>query len=106
MTQLVLSRHWNPKEVRSNASGGMDFLARQEQAGKEQKLSSSKALCRLPADGVARMEGVSSCLKIQSEGVYLPTSKVSTRSPPTSKQAKYLSQVSPPILDCVHPRYS
>ena len=36
MSQLVFSIHCNPEEVGSNASEGMDLLARQEQAGKEQ----------------------------------------------------------------------
>jgi hypothetical protein len=41
MSQLVFSRHQNAKEVGSNASEGMDLLARQEQAGKEQNLPAS-----------------------------------------------------------------
>jgi hypothetical protein len=53
----------------------MDLLPRQEQAGKEQKLSSSMNLYRLPA-GVAWIIGVSSCLKVQIKGEYLSTSKV------------------------------
>jgi hypothetical protein len=36
--------YWNPEEVGSNASEGMDLVLRQEQAGKEQKLPSSMSL--------------------------------------------------------------
>jgi hypothetical protein len=49
------------------------WLAREEQAGTEQKLPSSKSLCRLPAEGVARIIGVSSHLKIQIKGECLST---------------------------------
>ena len=42
----------NPKEIVSNASEGMDLLARQEQAGNEKKLPSSMSLYRLQAEGV------------------------------------------------------
>jgi hypothetical protein len=36
MFWLVFSVHWNPQVVVSDASEGVDVLARQEQAGKEQ----------------------------------------------------------------------
>ena len=39
---------------------GMDLLARQGQAGKEQKLLSSMTLHGLPAEGMAHIIGVSS----------------------------------------------
>ena len=50
MPLLIFSRHWNPEEVGSNASEGMDMLESQEQAGKEQSLSSSISLCSFPAE--------------------------------------------------------
>ena len=52
----------------------MALLARQEQAGKEQKLSSSISVYRLPAGDVDKIIGVSSSLKIWIKGVCLPTS--------------------------------
>lgn len=63
MTPLVFSRCGNPEEVGSNASEGLDLLARGEQTGKEQKLPSFMALDRLPAKDMAQIKGVSSHLK-------------------------------------------
>lgn len=63
MSQLVFSRHWNPKEVVSNASEGIDLLQRQEQAGKEQNLPSSMSIYSLLEEGMAQIRGVSSHLK-------------------------------------------
>ena len=69
---------WNPEEVGSNASEGMDVLARQGQAGKEPKLASSMSLCKPPAESVTQIKGVpqdlgqkleSSSLKIWVTGV-------------------------------------
>lgn len=57
MTQLILSRHWNPKEIGSNVSKGMDLPVRQEQ-GTEQSLPSSTSSHRLPAQGEAQIKGV------------------------------------------------
>jgi hypothetical protein len=54
---------WNPEEVGFNASKGTNLLARQEQAGKEQKLYSFIQLCRLPAEDMAQFV-VSSYIKI------------------------------------------
>lgn len=51
MSQLVFSVSL-PEEVGSNASEGMDLLAIQKQADKDQKLPSSISFNRLPAEGV------------------------------------------------------
>lgn len=59
MSQLVFSIHWNPDEVGSKASEGMDLLTRGGQASEEQNLPSSKPLYRLPAEGVAQIGGMS-----------------------------------------------
>lgn len=59
MSQQVFSRRWNPKDEVCKASEGMDLLVRQEQAGKEQTLPSSLSFCKLPAEGVAQVQGVS-----------------------------------------------
>lgn len=55
------------------------MLARQEQADKEQNLSSG-SLHRLPAEGMAQIKRVSSHLKVRIKDVCLPVSKVNTRS--------------------------
>jgi hypothetical protein len=39
MSQKVFSRCWNPKQVGSSASEGMDLPARREKAGKEHSMS-------------------------------------------------------------------
>jgi hypothetical protein len=57
MSQLVFSICQNSKEVEFNASERMDFLARQEQAGKDQKVPSSMSFYRLPAEGMAQTIG-------------------------------------------------
>ena len=62
---------YTPKQVGSTISKGMDVLARQGQAGKEQKFS-HVSLCRLPAGGIAHIKGVSSSFKIQIKEVCLP----------------------------------
>lgn len=62
----------NSQEAGPNASEGTDLLARQEQAGKEQRLPSSLALHRLPAEGVAQTKAVFSCLKILIKDLCLP----------------------------------
>lgn len=79
MSQLVFSICWNPEEAGSNASEGRNMLARRRQAGQEQKLP-SVSLYRLPAESVAQIKGVSSCLKIRFKGVCLPASQDWTRS--------------------------
>ena len=81
VSQLVFSVCWNPKEAGSNASEGMDVLARQEQGEKEQKLPFSVSLYRLPAEGMAQthITYVSLHIKIWIKCVYLLTSKVWTR---------------------------
>lgn len=43
----------------------MDVLARRGQADRKQNLPSSVPLDRLPAEGVAQMKGVPSCLKAE-----------------------------------------
>ena len=57
MSQLVFNIHGNPEEVGSNAMGGMGLLER----------AILLLLCvfynRLPAEGVAQIEGGSSHLK-------------------------------------------
>lgn len=101
MPQLVFSRHLNPRKVGSNASDGMDLLARQEQAGKEQNLS-SKSLYRLPAEGTAQIKDVSSHLKIQMIGVWLLTSEAQNRSGFTHFKSSKLSLTSSvtPVSRC------
>lgn len=64
MSQLAFSTHWNPEEVGSNASEGMDLLKRREQAGKEQSFLLLHHLYRLPADGMAQIKGGSSYFKV------------------------------------------
>lgn len=53
MAQLVFSIRWYLEEIGSNASAGMNFLARQEQAGKERKLPSS--VSSILAEGMAQI---------------------------------------------------
>jgi hypothetical protein len=64
MSQLLFSRLWNPKEVNSNASEGVDFLAMPGQAGKEQNFLLCLSLDRIPEEVVAHIKGVPSQLKI------------------------------------------
>jgi hypothetical protein len=90
MSQWVFSTRQNLKEVDSNASGEIDVPARQGQAGKEQKLSSSTSLCRLPG-GVTQIKGVSSCRKIQISCVLLPQKSGLEMYSPTLNQAKTIS---------------
>jgi hypothetical protein len=68
MSQLVFSRCWNPKEVGSNASEGMD-LPRCKQADKEQELPSSMSLYRFPAEDVQVHSGLKVCLSNSSSGL-------------------------------------
>jgi hypothetical protein len=53
----------DPEKAGSNASEEMDCLARQEQASKEQKLSSPMSLYMLPAEDVSQIRAKSSHLK-------------------------------------------
>jgi hypothetical protein len=78
MPQLVFNICWNAKDIGTNASEGMDMLARRGQAGKEEKLIAFKSLYRLPAEGMVQIESVSS--KVRIKGVYLFTSKIWTGS--------------------------
>jgi hypothetical protein len=64
-------------KVGSNASEGMNLLSRPKQAGKEQKLSSSVSLYRVPGKGVAQTKGMSSYLKTHINVTHLPNSKKS-----------------------------
>lgn len=64
----VFSVCWNPKVVASNASERKELLARQEEAGKKQKLSCPISFYRVPAEGGALIK---SRFK-----VCLPTSKI------------------------------
>jgi hypothetical protein len=59
----------HPKGVGSNASEGMDLIARQSKQAESKKFPSSMSLHRLPAEGVAQIKSLSSCLKIQMKGV-------------------------------------
>jgi hypothetical protein len=45
-----------PREIGSNATEGMDLIARREQAGKEQKLPFSMSLFRLPVEGMCTLD--------------------------------------------------
>ena len=47
----------------------MDVLVKQGHTVKEQNVPSSMSLYMLPAEGVAQIKGVSSCLKIQIRDV-------------------------------------
>lgn len=77
MSQLVFSICWNAEEVYSSASEVLgDGLARQGQTGKEQNPPPSVSLCKLPAEGMVQVKGVSSCLWILMKDVCLPPSKV------------------------------
>lgn len=84
MSRLAFCMCWNPEEMGFNASKGMDVLARQEQAGEEQKLPSP-----CPYIGIQQKHGpyyryillppvlykgwVSSCLMTIIKGLCLPT---------------------------------
>jgi hypothetical protein len=46
---MLFNGDWDPKEVGSNRSEGMDLLVRQRQAGSGQKLPFSMPLYKLPA---------------------------------------------------------
>jgi hypothetical protein len=63
MSHLVFGRLWNLVEA-ANENEGMDVLARQRQSGKEQMLSHSMSLYRLPAEGMTQINNVSSYLNI------------------------------------------
>jgi hypothetical protein len=60
---VVFGIHWNPKEVGTSASEGMDILARREQAGKEKKLPSFMYICRLSSEVMSQIRGGFSQLK-------------------------------------------
>lgn len=79
MSQLVFRIFWNPKEVDSNASEGMDLLVMPEQAGKYPQLPSSLSLYRLPKIGMAQIRSESYHLKSSGLKVCLPTSEIWTR---------------------------
>lgn len=77
MSPLVFRICWNTEEVYSSASEGLgDVLARQGQTGKDQNPPPSVSLCKLPAEGMVQVKGVSSCLWILMKDVCLPPSKV------------------------------
>lgn len=61
MSQLMVSICWNPGEVGSPASAGMDLLVRPEEAGKQPQLPSPMSLCRLQC--MAQFRGETSLLK-------------------------------------------
>jgi hypothetical protein len=81
MSQLVFSILQDPEEVGFAASEGIDFLVKQERAGKDR--ASFPPLCplyRLPAEGVVQITEGSSHLKRLGLKVYLPTPKIQIRS--------------------------
>lgn len=66
MTQLALSRHWNPKEIGANVREGMDLLAREEKADRA-KASFFHVLIQLPAEGEARLKVCLSASRSESK---------------------------------------
>ena len=73
----VFSIPWNPNEVDSKASKRMDLLARQEQAGREQRLPPSMSFIQASlADGMAQIGDGSSQLKRSGLELCLPISKI------------------------------
>lgn len=58
ISQLAFSTQQTPKEVCSNASEEIDFLARVKQAGKKNKQSFPKNLCMLLAEGMVHIKSV------------------------------------------------
>lgn len=79
MSLPVCSICGNPKEIGSSASEGMNVLSRHAE-GKQGKSKSIFPLSPCQAEGVAQNKGASSYLKIRIKDVYLPTSRVRTRS--------------------------
>lgn len=61
---MVFCKFWNPEETDSNASEGIDVLARQRQADKQQNLASYMSLYRILAKDMAQIKGVSSYGKV------------------------------------------
>jgi hypothetical protein len=57
MSQLDKSIHWNPKEVSSNVTEGMDLPERARASGKDKAFSFFLSFIRLPAEGVVRIKG-------------------------------------------------
>lgn len=93
MSLLVFVICQNLKEVDNRASEGMDMLARQEQAHKEQKLPS------IVNQKNAQIRGGSSHLKTSGLKVCFPTSKIWIRNGSLHlKLNKNYSQVFPYIL--------
>lgn len=79
MSQVVFSRYWNPEEVDSNASKGMDLLARWELAGTEQNCSSSMSYI-----------GFQQKVWPKSKACPVPQRSGLEVDPPTFNQAKYV----------------
>jgi hypothetical protein len=73
----------NPKEVISNASKGMDLLARVRVSMQSENFLLSHPLYKLPTEGVAQIEGRPSYLERSVLEVYLPTSKIRIKSGPS-----------------------
>ena len=71
-SSVHIGTYWNPEEVGFSSSGGMDLLARQGQAGREQNLNSSVFLHSLSAQCVVQIKSVSLCLMIQIKACVLP----------------------------------
>jgi len=68
MSLLIFSSFWNPREVGSNASEGMDLLTRHGRTGKEESV--------LPSPSIGFQQKVWPRLK-----VYLSTSRSDLKTP-------------------------
>ena len=53
---MVFSRHWNPEEVGSRATEGMDLPERARASGKDKAFSFFLSFIRLPAEGGAEIK--------------------------------------------------
>lgn len=63
MSQLVFSLHWNPIDVGSNARRGIGLSSKERASTQGAQASFFHVLTRASAGGMARIKGVSSCLK-------------------------------------------
>jgi hypothetical protein len=107
MSWLVFSIHWNPEEVRSNASERMDLPSQSKQA--EQALSSSKSFIWLPSEGGSDYRHIFPLQKIQiKDRSFLLKRSGLKMGLPTSNdlRKKNPSQVYPAAWVLVNSRYS
>ena len=72
MSQLVFSIHWNPEEVGSNASERMDLPARVRAKRQRANFLKPCPLYRLPTEGMAQNESISSYFKVSGLKVGFP----------------------------------